>query len=128
MGEGRHVMLDIDVQGARQVVTAFPDAVTIFIVPPSVEVLVTRLVGRKSESAEALALRLRNARSELLEAERYQHVVVNDDLAHAVASVGRIIDEESLKRERLPALGSEVDGVVQQLLAGLHQYAQSSSS
>jgi guanylate kinase len=63
-----------------------------------------------------------------LEAERYQHVVVNDDLAHAVASVGRIIDEESVKRERLPALGSEVDGVVQHLLSGLHQYAQSSSS
>ena len=128
MGEGRHVMLDIDVQGARQVVTAFPDAVTIFIVPPSVEVLVTRLVGRKSESAEALALRLRNARSELLEAERYQHVVVNVDLAHAVASVGRIVDEESLKRERLPALGSEVDGIVEHLLAGLHEYTQSKSS
>lgn len=119
MGEGRHVMLDIDVQGARQVVAAFPDAVTIFIVPPSVEVLVARLVGRKSESEDALALRLRNARSELLEAERYQHVVVNDDLAHAVASVGRIIDEESLKRERLPALGDEVDVVVARLVEGL---------
>ncbi len=121
MGAGRHVMLDIDVQGARQVIAAFPDAVTIFIVPPSVEVLVARLMGRKSETEAALALRLKNARAELLEAERYQHVVVNDELAHAVATVGRIIDEESLKRDRLPALGSEVDAVVGRLVEGLRR-------
>ena len=123
LASGRHVMLDIDVQGARQLTAAFPDAVTIFIVPPSVEVLVARLLGRKSESEEALALRLRNARSELLEAERYQHVVVNDELEHAVQLVGRILDEESAKRERLPALGREVEGVIAHLLAGLDRRA-----
>lgn len=116
---GRHVMLDIDVQGARQVTAAFPDSLTIFIIPPSVEVLVARLLGRKSESEEALALRLRNARTELLEAERYQHVVVNDHLDHAVQLVDRIITEESTRRERLPALGQEVDQVISALLEGL---------
>lgn len=119
MQAGRHVMLDIDVQGARQVTAAFPDAVTIFIIPPSVEVLVARLLGRKSESEEALALRLRNARTELLEAERYQYVVVNDELERSVGEVDRIITEESVKRERLPALGEEVEGVIAHLLAGL---------
>lgn len=119
MGEGRHVMMDIDVQGARQLGAAFPDAVTVFVIPPSVEVLVARLLGRKSESPEALALRLRNARLELLEAARYQHVVVNDDLDHAVRRVGAIIDEETLKRERLPALGAQVDGLIAHLLEGL---------
>lgn len=123
LASGRHVMLDIDVQGARQLTAAYPDAVTVFIVPPSVEVLVARLLGRKSESEEALALRLRNARAELLEAERYQHVVVNDELEHAVQLVGRILDEESAKRVRLPALGREVEGVISHLLDGLDRRA-----
>ncbi len=119
MESGKHVMLDIDVQGARQVTAAFPESVTIFIVPPSVEVLTARLLGRKSENEDALALRLRNARSELLEAERYQYVVENDDLEHAVQRVSAILDQESLKGERLPALGEEVVGVVARLLEGL---------
>lgn len=119
MAAGKHVMLDIDVQGARQVTAAFPEALTIFIIPPSVEVLVARLMGRKSESEEALALRLRNARTELLEAERYQYVVVNDQLEHAVQEVHRIIDEESVRRERLPALGEDVERVIAHLVDGL---------
>lgn len=117
MGSGKHVMLAIDVQGARQVVAAFPEAVTIFVVPPSIEVLVKRLTARKSEGPEALALRLKNARLELQEAARYQHVVENDDLEHALDRVERIIEEETLRRERLPALGAQVEGVVAELLA-----------
>ncbi len=116
LGAGKHVLLAIDVQGARQVVAAFPEAVTIFVVPPSIEVLVERLKARRSESAEALTLRLQNARTELREAERYQHVVENDDLASAVARVEAIIDEEALRRHRLPALGAEVEGLVSDLL------------
>ena len=121
LATGRHVMLDIDVQGARQMTAAFPESVTIFIVPPTVEVLVARLMGRKSESAESLALRLRNARIELLEAERYQYVVENDDLEHAISRVGAIIDEETLRRERLPALGDKVGTVIAHLLDGFER-------
>jgi len=121
LASGRHVMLDIDVQGARQVTAAFPDAVTIFVVPPSVEVLVARLLGRKSEDAGALALRLRNARLELLDAPRYQHLVENDDLDRATARVAEILAEETLRRERLPALGAQVEGSIGHLLAGLEQ-------
>lgn len=121
MDRGQHVMLDIDVQGARQVVQRFLDAVTVFVVPPSAEALVARLAGRNTESTEMLALRLRNAVKELEEAERYQHVVVNDNLEDAVARVSAIIDEETVKRDRLPALGKDVDDVVsriqQELLA-----------
>lgn len=120
MADGKHVMLDIDVQGARQVVERFPESLTIFVVPPSVEVLVARLVGRKTESEEALALRLKNAKMELAEAERYQHVVVNDQLEHAVQKVGAIIDDETLKQQRLPALGADVERVVGALRAELH--------
>ncbi|MBM3899834.1 MAG: guanylate kinase [Gemmatimonadetes bacterium] len=121
LASGRHVILDIDVQGARQVTAAFPDAVTIFVVPPSVEVLVARLLGRKSEDAGALALRLRNARLELLDAPRYQHLVENDDLDRATARVAEILAEETLRRERLPALGAQVEGSIGHLLAGLEQ-------
>ncbi len=120
MDAGRHVMLDIDVQGARQLTAAFPESVTIFIVPPSVDVLVARLLGRKSESEETLALRLRNAGVELLEAERYQYVVENDDLEHAFKRVNAILDAESLKQERMPALGGEVVAVIARLLEGLN--------
>ena len=119
LASGRHVMLDIDVQGARQVVRAFPEAVTVFIVPPSVEVLVARLQGRQTESDEAFRLRLRNARVELLEAERYQYLVENDALERAVRRVDEIIAEETLRRERLPALGAQVDGAIAHLLQGL---------
>jgi len=119
MAEGKHVMLDIDVQGARQVVQRFLDSVTIFVVPPSAEALVARLTGRKTETDAALALRLANARLELAEAERYQHVVINDDLELAVRRVGAIIDEETTKRERLPALGQQVEDVIGRLQAEL---------
>jgi len=119
MDGGKHVMMDIDVQGARQVVQRFLDAVTVFVVPPSLEALVARLTGRRTENDEALALRLRNARLELSEAERYQHVVVNDSLDEAVTKVSRIIDEEMTKRERLPALGRQVDDVVGRLMTEL---------
>jgi guanylate kinase len=121
MAAGKHVMLDIDVQGARQVVERFPTALTIFVVPPSVEALKARLAGRKTESEEALALRMQNARSELAEAERYQHVVVNDELESAVARVGAIIDDEHGRPERRPALGATVSAVVKELLAELQQ-------
>ena len=121
LASGRHVMLDIDVQGARQVVQAFPEAVTVFIVPPSVEVLVSRLQGRQSESPEAFQVRLRNARHELRDAERYQYLVENDDLAHAVRRVGEIIESEELRRERLPALGEKVEAVIARLVDGLER-------
>lgn len=115
MAAGQHVMMDIDVQGARQVVQRFADSVTVFVVPPSAEVLVARLTGRNTESAETLAVRLQNAVLELEEAARYQHVVVNDNLEQAVAEVSAIIDTETVKRERLPALGRAVTTIVERI-------------
>jgi guanylate kinase len=116
---GRHVVMDIDVQGARQVTTAFPDALTIFVVPPSVEVLKERLLARRSEKPEALTLRLANATTELQEAQRHQHVVVNDDLEKAVKRVDAIIAQEVGRAKRRAALGPSADGAVAHLLAGL---------
>jgi guanylate kinase len=123
MVAGRHVMLDIDVQGARQVVARFSQALTIFVVPPSLEALMARLQGRKSENDETLKLRLTNARKELAEAGRYQHVVVNDDLESAVARVGKIIDDEETRAKRGPRVSSaDLDRLIGQLQTDLGRH------
>ena len=91
LGEGRDVLLEIDVQGAKQVKSAMPEAVTIFIEPPSWEVLERRLTGRGTEEAADRRRRLETARRELEEAGSFDHRVVNEDLAEAVELVDRIL-------------------------------------
>ena len=116
---GRHVLMDIDIEGARQFVRAFPTAVGIFVLPPSGEVLLGRLQGRASESAESFAVRVRNARDEVAAAREYEYVVVNDDLERAVAQVASIIDAEGSRRERLRALEERTQAIVAALEAAL---------
>ncbi len=77
---GRDVLLDIDVNGAKQIVNKFPEAVTIFIMPPSVETLRERLLSRATDSLETIEKRLNNASDEIAGKEFYRHIVVNDDL------------------------------------------------
>jgi guanylate kinase len=112
---GRHVLMDIDVQGAMQFHAAFPEAVLIFVLPPSADVLLARLKARKTESREALAVRLRSALAELRALGRYEYVVVNDDLDLAVARVAAVIDAEVVRRERVEGLETQVAGLVEQL-------------
>ena len=115
MREGRHVVMDIDVQGAVQFVRAFPQSVTIFILPPSAEVLLERLRARKTESAAQLAARLQSALQELQQVDEYEYVVVNDDLERAVASVGSIVDAEIVSRERVKNLRQQVGLLIERL-------------
>lgn len=117
LGEGRHVLMDIDVQGATQFARAFPESVLVFVLPPSVDVLVERLRNRATESGAQLAERLRNAQAEFQEAGRYHHVVVNDDLDRAVAAVSAIIDAEGRGREKVLTLDQQVAGLISQLEA-----------
>jgi guanylate kinase len=92
--EGRDVLLEIDVQGAAAVRDRVPDAVLIFLVPPSEEELARRLEARGTESADDLARRLTEARREIEEAIRFDHVVVNDRVERAVEEVLAIIDQQ----------------------------------
>ncbi|MHC1729144.1 MAG: guanylate kinase [Syntrophobacteraceae bacterium] len=85
------VILDIDVQGARQVRCAYPSAQTIFILPPSLNVLEERLRNRATESEEQLAIRFAAAQRELLEAPWYDYVITNNDLQEAVADLRAIL-------------------------------------
>jgi guanylate kinase len=112
---GRHVIMDIDVQGAEQFVRAYPDSVLIFLLPPSADVLLDRLRARNSDSREAMAVRLRNAITELRAADRYTYVIVNDDLERAIRYVSSVIDAESVRRQRDAAL----DRRIETLIAGL---------
>ncbi len=112
---GRHVIMDIDVQGAAQFARAFPQSVLIFIIPPSVDVLVERLNRRGSESRATLLTRLRSAQAELHEIGRYHYVVENDALDAAVARVSAIIDAEMTRRERAPQLDEQVAGLIGRL-------------
>lgn len=89
--EGKDVLLDIDVQGARQVRCAFPRALTIFILPPSMEVLQERLQKRGTESTEKMAGRLVAAQGEIAEAVWYDFIIVNDDLEEAVEDLNAIL-------------------------------------
>ena len=92
--KGTHVLLCIDVKGARSVVSEFPDSLKIFIKAPSLRVLEERLKARGSESRESLALRLRVARQEIKEAGRYDYVVVNGDLRKAIKILEEIVCRE----------------------------------
>ena len=89
---GTDVLLEIDYQGALQVKERFPEAVLIFIKPPSLEVLRERLVGRGTETPETIELRMANAADELALADRYDDVVVNDDLDRATDELVRVLD------------------------------------
>lgn len=115
LSSGRHVIMDIDVQGAAQFVRAFPGSVTIFLLPPSGEVLVRRLTARKTEDRASLRLRLRSAVAELEAVPQYQYVVINDDLERAIARVSAIIDAEGSCRSRVEALEDRVGSLVDHL-------------
>ncbi len=98
--KGIDVVLCVDVQGGRQVRKVFPDAVTVFILPPSFEVLEQRIRRRAADPAETIKTRLENAREELRALPEYEYVVVNDELDGAVASLRSIIASERLRRRR----------------------------
>ena len=115
LGSGKHVVMDIDVQGAQQLTRVFPQSVTIFVLPPSAEVLLDRLRRRRTESKEQLAKRLQSALQELQAVDLYQYVVTNDELAKAVQRVASIIDAEVVSRERVAGLRHQVSLLVRRL-------------
>ena len=106
LASGRHVVMDIDVQGALQFKDAFPGSVTVFVLPPSAEVLLRRLRERRTESAQQLVARLRSAMRELQAVGEYGYVVVNDELERAIGRVETIIDAEMSRRDRATGLGA----------------------
>lgn len=100
--QGVHVVLDIDVQGARQIREAVPDTKLIFVLPPDVDTLLSRLRGRGTEDPAEVARRLQSARQELQAVENFDYVVVNDDLERCLGTIRGIVSGE------VKAMGHEV--------------------
>lgn len=97
---GNICLLDVDVQGTLSIMKHYPDAVTVFIQPPSLDELEKRLRKRGTESEEKLRLRLLNAKKELEYAPLFQYIVVNDRVENAVKSIEEIIKEEEGRRKK----------------------------
>lgn len=94
--QGFDVILEIDVQGAQQVRRILPDAVSIFILPPSLSVLSERLHRRNTDSEEVIQSRLKQARSEIEQALLFDYIVINDSLAAAEAELSAIVRAQRL--------------------------------
>ena len=90
---GRHVLLDIEVQGAAQVKKAMPEAILVFLIPPSLEELERRLRGRGTETEEKIRQRLKTAEYEMTLAGEYDYTVVNDEVARAAAELAEILEK-----------------------------------
>lgn len=101
ISDGKNIILEIEVQGALQVMKKLRDAVSIFIMPKSMEVLKKRLTGRGTETIEVIEKRLNTAIKEMQEAKNYDYVVINDDLNDCVNDIKQIIRAEKLKYARM---------------------------
>ncbi len=99
--QGQDVVLTIDPQGALAVKRVHPDGVFLFVVPPSWDILVSRLNRRATDDAQTVDLRVANARKELSYLSHYEYVVINDDLEKAVSQVTAVVIAEHLKTSRL---------------------------
>lgn len=122
IASGRHVVMDIDVQGARQFIDAYPGSVLVFILPPDAETMLRRLAARGSESDESLGRRLKSAIMELRSVDIYGYLVVNDDLGTAVQAISGIIDAEELRlfrgsgdKERIEALVTGLENKIDEM-------------
>lgn len=105
MGEGRDMLFDIDYQGGQQLMeTARTDVVSIFILPPSMTELKSRLIRRAEDAEDVIAKRLANALEEITHWREYDYVVINEDLDTAFTQVQSILTAERLRRDRRPGM------------------------
>jgi guanylate kinase len=114
IAEGRDIILEVDVQGAASVRQLMADSVSIFILPPSFEVLKTRLTARGTDSPEELDVRLRNAPVELRDYSAFQYVIINDDAELAANQMAAIVFAE---RARLNRQEHKIKNVVEAFMA-----------
>ena len=92
LSAGRDILLDIDVQGTRQILKRYPESITIFIMPPTLEILKQRLEDRGTDSPAVIAVRLDNAQKEMAQKAIYRHIVINDRLPDATAEMIAIFE------------------------------------
>lgn len=101
LSKGTNIILEIDIEGARKVNEKRPDAVFIFIMPPSMEILKKRLIGRKTETKEQIVERFKTAYKEINEVSKYNYVIVNDDIEESLLKMNSIIECEKCRVDRI---------------------------
>jgi guanylate kinase len=109
--QGRHAVLDVEIEGARQIRRNFPNSLLLFVLPPSAEALMQRLMGRRTEDPALVRDRIVRAAEELKAVDEYDYAILNEDLVVAVAQVAAILEAESWRVARQDTL----PGFVEQL-------------
>ena len=110
---GHDLLLDVDVQGARNLRKVYPEALSVFLLPPSMNELSRRLRGRGTESQEQLLTRLQTARDEVLDARDFDYVIVNEDIEKAAVAFGSILDGH---RDPMANRHDHVESLVSEML------------
>ena len=120
---GRSAVLDLEIEGARQIRTAFPNSLHLFVLPPSADVLVGRLTGRKTESPAVLRERITRAADELAAVAEYDYAIFNEDLTLAVAQVAAILDAEARRVARQEGLIPFIERLRREVIAAASRIA-----
>ncbi len=107
LAEGKNVLLEIEIQGALKVKEQFPEAVMIYLIPPSMKILYDRLVSRGRETESQIRARMQITKSELPSAIKYDHIIVNDDLQTCVADVETLISQQLNNKQKIINLLNE---------------------
>lgn len=118
LADGQDMLFDIDWQGADQLQAKMPaDVVSIFVLPPSMKELQSRLHRRAEDSVEVIETRLHNARVEIQKWSKYDYIVINEDLNRSYSAVKAIVTAERLRRDRRPGLFDFVDQLLDETAA-----------
>ena len=114
---GRTAVLDVEIEGARQIRASFPNSLHLFVLPPSAEVLVSRLAGRNTEPPAVVRERITHAADELAAVAEYDYAIFNEDLVLAVAQVAAILDAEARRVTRQEGLASFIERLRRDVIA-----------
>ena len=120
---GRTAVLDVEIEGARQIRASFPNSLHLFVLPPSAEVLVSRLAGRNTEPPAVVRERITRAADELAAVAEYDYAIYNEDLVLAVAQVAAILDAEAQRVTRQEGLASFIERLRRDVIASAARIA-----
>jgi guanylate kinase len=123
---GRAAVLDVEIEGARQIRASFPNSLHVFVLPPSAEELVSRLAGRNTEPAAVVRERITRAADELAAVAEYDYAIFNEELVLAVAQVAAILDAEARRVSRQEGLASFIERLRRDVIATAARIAESS--
>jgi guanylate kinase len=124
--QGRHAVLDVETEGARQIRNNFPNSLLLFVLPPSAEALVERLVGRKTEDPGLVKDRILRAAEELAAVAEYDYAILNEDLVVAVAQVAAILEGEAWRVSRQDTLPAFVERLKRDVLKAAEKIGKKS--